>query len=469
MHTLCRSRCEGEIDLGRKRIALVSLSSCEGCVLNTITEELFNLLERYGVEIAESRMLGIRGGGDFDIAVVDGSVIGSEEAEHLREIRRRSKILIALGACSILGGVQSGAPSEEGGSRSKPLHHYVKVDYYVRGCPANLDEFITLLERLLSGGVVGFGEKRFEAVERPSITVTDTTGFLTLEASKCIVCGRCIEVCRRVGAYVLNYVQRGISTVVSTAYHEPLDRAGCIYCGLCTAYCPVGAVYFRMEPEKVRGYTGSPVYIELESLASIAEAEGVEPGQVVTALRELGFREVVVVSNLSYVKPGRAYARSPAEYEVSNRWLPKTDVELLVPRIPSNALYVTQCLSWRRHLPNSVTTRELQLVLKTLPLSILGVGEPDSVVYSSSSSVKHVRSVIGLKEELSRGADGVGVVFELCPGGCLMGGGQPASNANMWQRVLRSRERMLEQCIQNMKSTTKPVRSGIATPITKPQ
>ncbi|MCS7111589.1 MAG: 4Fe-4S binding protein [Ignisphaera sp.] len=436
------------------RIAFISLTGCEGCLYNIVSEELFSLVERYGAKVFHWRLIGARGEEDFDIAVVEGSITGAEDAERLREIRGRSKVLIALGSCSLMGGVQSGVLNEFGVPRSRPLNHYVRVDYWARGCPVNLGEFMVLLERLLRGEVPKIGEKRFEVVERPLIVVTDSDGFLTLDSSKCIVCGRCIEVCRRVGAYVLNYTHRGVLTMISTPYQEALDKAGCIYCGLCTAYCPVGAVYFRMEPEKVRSHSGSPVYIELESLASIAEAENIEPGQVVTALRELGFSEVVVISNLHYAEPGRIYARSPAEYTVSSRFLPKISIELLTPRIPNNALYVTQCIAWRRHLPNSVTSRELQLVLRTMPLGILGSGEPDQTIYSSTSSVKRVRSNIELKEELSMGSSSRSVVFELCPGGCLMGGGQPASNKNMWQRVLRSRENMLEYCLQRLNTVS---------------
>ena len=45
--------------------------------------------------------------GELDVAFVEGSVSTEEEREHLLEIRKRAKILVALGKCAVSGGPQA--------------------------------------------------------------------------------------------------------------------------------------------------------------------------------------------------------------------------------------------------------------------------------------------------------------------------------------------------------------------------
>ena len=422
------------------KVAFISLTGCEGCFYNLVSSQLFTLLEKYGARVVYWRTLGIEEESrDYDIAIVEGSVTTKHNAELAKNVRERAKLLVAVGSCSLLGGVQGST----GESRSLPLHYYVKVDYGVRGCPINQQEFLELLEKLLRGERPRIGERRFSLVERPTGVVKDTRGVLVLDSTKCIVCGRCVEVCSRVGAHVLNYVNRGISTVISTPFQEELDKAGCMYCGLCAAYCPVGAMYFNLEPQKTTEYSGSPVYVEPEALVALAEAEKLSVGQVVSALKALGFSEVIVYTPLSQVSPGGVYARSPAEQAMVTRYTPSAKAELLTPRAPSSALYVTQCLSWRLNLPNAITAREVQIAMRTLNYSLLGESPPDGIVIGSGKEVRRVNAVSELRAFLANSPSENVVVFEMCPGGCLMGGGQPASSENLWDKVLAERLKML--------------------------
>lgn len=430
------------------KVAFISLNGCEGCFYNVISEKLLKLLEKYKAELVDWRLLGIRKSDEYDIAVIEGSVVGNEDLERLRSVRERSKILIALGACATQGGVQAGLLDKDGRPRSTPLFRHVKVDYYVRGCPAKPDELFELLEGILRGEKPVKYEKRFDPVKRLTVKVSDREGFLALDPSKCIVCGRCLEVCRKIGANVLNYVNRGISTLALTPYQEPLDNAGCCFCGLCVAYCPVGAITYKLEPERLLWNRSSEIYIEPEALASLAQAEGMEPSQITALLRLLGYEKVVVYSNTVEARPGKVYAKSPAELQLLRKVSMDSNVELLTPRIPKDAIYVTQCVAWRKQLENVVTTRELQIILKGVSRDFTLEKPEELVVVNLDSKVQLVNNLQELEKVINKELDKA-FVYALCFGGCLMGGGQPLSRDNLWLAVYEERAKILDKYLSS--------------------
>ena len=104
---------------------------------------------------------------EFDIAFVEGSISTPECVERIHDVRRRAKILIALGSCAVNGGVNAmknlqsleSVREEVYGEQkdwfatlpAKPLSAYVKVDYEIRGCPMTQQEFLRVVTSLLSG------------------------------------------------------------------------------------------------------------------------------------------------------------------------------------------------------------------------------------------------------------------------------------------------------------------------------
>lgn len=430
------------------KIALVSLTSCEGCLYNLLSEKVVEIVNEHGVEIVEWRLLGARADSSYDVALVEGSVASAEDIRKLELARSRSRLLVALGSCAVLGGVQACSPATK--SLSKPVGAYVKVDYYIRGCPAKPDDIVRLLKLVLKGHVPVRYEARLDAVERPVQLVSDTKGFLKLDTSKCVVCGRCIELCKSVGASVLNYTYRGIQTVVSTPYGEPFDKSGCVFCGLCSAYCPVGAVTHEVDLDRVYRHTRDEIYVEPEAIAALAESENAPLHAVLASFEFLGFKKVVVYSVLASAEPGRIYAKSPAELELARRSQRGVKIGLLEPRIPSDSIYVTQCLAWRRVLGNAVTTREMQLLIKSTlrDVGLSRMGKPRSLTVEvrvplAARTVKRLDEV----EEASKSGVEEPVVFEVCPGGCLMGGGQPISRDHFWRGVLDRRIAVLREIL----------------------
>jgi coenzyme F420-reducing hydrogenase gamma subunit len=151
----------------KPRIGFFDFTGCEGCQLSVLNLET-QFLELVGlVEIAEFREVLSGGGGALDIAFVEGSVCGPEQAARLREIRDRSRLLVALGACADTTGVNAlarlfdpvelarevyGDDPPVPAAPPQPVAEVVTVDARVPGCPIDGGEFLAVLKALLIGG-----------------------------------------------------------------------------------------------------------------------------------------------------------------------------------------------------------------------------------------------------------------------------------------------------------------------------
>ncbi|HTX88061.1 MAG TPA: molybdopterin-dependent oxidoreductase [Bacteroidales bacterium] len=79
--------------------------------------------------------------------------------------------------------------------------------------------------------------------------------YIEIDNNKCILCGRCIRMCREVvGANALGFIKRGFDTYVAPSMGNSLTDTPCESCGMCIATCPTGAilenVIFKPGPVK---------------------------------------------------------------------------------------------------------------------------------------------------------------------------------------------------------------------------
>ncbi len=79
--------------------------------------------------------------------------------------------------------------------------------------------------------------------------------FIEIDNNKCILCARCVRICREVtGANALGLINRGFDTYVAPSMGEALQDTKCESCGLCISTCPTGAitenVIFKPGPVK---------------------------------------------------------------------------------------------------------------------------------------------------------------------------------------------------------------------------
>ena len=133
--------------------------------------------------------------------------------------------------------------------------------------------------------------------------IDDRSDAIVRDNSKCILCGRCVNVCRDVqGVGVLDFTQRGIDTHVTTPFNLGLEDTPCISCGQCVTACPVGALKEKEEMERVWQALEDPnKHVVVQAAPAIRAALGEEfglpmgtlvTGKMVSALKRLGFGKV---------------------------------------------------------------------------------------------------------------------------------------------------------------------------------
>ena len=92
---------------------------------------------------------------------------------------------------------------------------------------------------------MGLDKVRYPALYR-NFDVRKDDPFFDRDYNLCILCGRCVRVCREVrGASAIDFVSRGSLTVIGTALDRPLAQSGCQFCGACVDVCPTGALSER--------------------------------------------------------------------------------------------------------------------------------------------------------------------------------------------------------------------------------
>jgi coenzyme F420-reducing hydrogenase gamma subunit len=156
------------------RIATCSLAGCFGCHMSLldVDEALVDLIEH--IEFSRSPLTDVKHIPDegVDIGLIEGGVCNRENVEVLRTFRARCKLLVAVGACAMYGGVPSlrnGIPVSAllaeaylGSDllnpqipddpelppllrKVQPVHEIVPVDVTLAGCPPPAQAFRELI------------------------------------------------------------------------------------------------------------------------------------------------------------------------------------------------------------------------------------------------------------------------------------------------------------------------------------
>lgn len=139
--------------------------------------------------------------------------------------------------------------------------------------------------------------------EKIATVVDDKSHSIVRDASKCILCGRCVNVCKeqqQVG--ILDFTNRGYYTEVAPAFGRSMDDTPCIYCGQCIVNCPVGALKEKEDIDRVWEAIENPeVHVVVQTAPAVRAALGEEfgypigtrvTGKMVAALKRLGFDKV---------------------------------------------------------------------------------------------------------------------------------------------------------------------------------
>lgn len=167
--------------MAKPKVATASLAGCFGCHMSIldIDERILDLIEL--VDFDKSPVDDIKKfTGRCAIGLIEGGCCNEENVHNLQDFRRHCDILIALGDCAVDGGIpamRNGMPLKEcldeayhngptvynpGGitpndkeiplllDKVYPLHHIVKIDYSLPGCPPSADTIWKVLVALLT-------------------------------------------------------------------------------------------------------------------------------------------------------------------------------------------------------------------------------------------------------------------------------------------------------------------------------
>jgi len=111
-------------------------------------------------------------------------------------------------------------------------------------CPANGS---CELQKVAHHLGVKLKTKRFRKLLR-ELPVDSSSPVFIYDPNKCVLCGRCVWVCReRLGIGALGFAHRGFERVVTTFGDEPIAESKCRDCGECVVACPTGALAFKEQ------------------------------------------------------------------------------------------------------------------------------------------------------------------------------------------------------------------------------
>ena len=147
------------------KVAFFDFAGCEGDQLQVanLEEDLLTLLDI--VEVVSFREIMKEHSDEYDIAFIEGSCTRFEDEERLREIRYNADIVVALGSCATIGGINClrnhmgieevkkmvYGESDVSTYEARPIDAVIPVDVYVHGCPIDRDEFLYVVKSLVVG------------------------------------------------------------------------------------------------------------------------------------------------------------------------------------------------------------------------------------------------------------------------------------------------------------------------------
>ena len=160
------------------RILLVGLAGDSGCQIAALGlhEALIEILSANEPVYAPTLLDAKDIPDNIDVAIVEGGIRNTHEEEIIKELRKKSGIVIALGACAAFGGIPGLANLKKGDElmnliynnwrgtnkgtipthlvslpEQHPIKDFVKVDYIIPGCPPEVTDIANTLTTLLSG------------------------------------------------------------------------------------------------------------------------------------------------------------------------------------------------------------------------------------------------------------------------------------------------------------------------------
>ena len=167
--------------MNKPKIASDWMCGCAGCHMSLLDmdERILKIVELADLRATPITDLKEPDESGVDVGVLEGGINNSANEEVVHKMRKRAKILVALGDCAVFGGVPAmrnfcgveaalqrayvDAESNEPGSKipddpelatmtkARALQEVVPVDINVPGCPPDADTIFYVLSELAQG------------------------------------------------------------------------------------------------------------------------------------------------------------------------------------------------------------------------------------------------------------------------------------------------------------------------------
>jgi F420-non-reducing hydrogenase small subunit len=154
------------------KVNIISLTCCAGCVSSFLNagDALLEILSEDFEIVYSPTFMDLKEIPEVDLSIVEGGVRTVSDEELIREVRAKSRILVALGICATHGGITSLGNVEsvkkllekeyalpvssklpELKDLMYPICNFVDVDYYIPGCPPMPFLIVHSLKSIVSG------------------------------------------------------------------------------------------------------------------------------------------------------------------------------------------------------------------------------------------------------------------------------------------------------------------------------
>lgn len=151
----------------KKKIAICDFTDCEGCQVQIISlrEKLLELEKHFDIvdwRLAQAKKIK----GPYFATLAEGTPMTLSEIETLKYFRDNSKYIFGLGSCACIGGIPAIINKEDRlkwykviyspdykpqGIDALPIQAFVKVDFFIHGCPVGQEQLTRFFEELAAG------------------------------------------------------------------------------------------------------------------------------------------------------------------------------------------------------------------------------------------------------------------------------------------------------------------------------
>ena len=204
---------------------------------------------------------------------------------------------------------------------------------------------------------------------QPERSHVDLSTPIVREASKCIKCMRCVQICDKIqGMHIWDVSGTGSRTTVDVSYNRFLKNTDCTFCGQCVTHCPTGALTVRDDTNKVLRALADPEVITVVQVAPAVRAAWAESfglssrqattGRMVAALKRIGFDYVFdtnFAADLTIMEEGSEFVER-FTHRGKHRW----------------PMFTSCCPGWVRFLKSQYPERTEELSTAKSPQQMFG-------------------------------------------------------------------------------------------------